>query len=106
MPNVHRRRQYLPALQVAPNEHFPRAPHMELIDSTGTRQACDRCHRVRVRFAGKADVCVRCKEVAKLARLRVELRHTLVREAVRRAVREANAEVDRIHAGSGGNSAA
>lgn len=35
---------------------------MELIDHSGTRQACDRCHRVRVRFAGKADaLCRACR---------------------------------------------
>ena len=33
---------------------------MQLIDGSGTRQACDRCHRVRVRIA-RGTVCEQCQ---------------------------------------------
>lgn len=69
---------------------------MELIDSTGTRQACDRCHKTNVQFVGKYKVCQRCRNVARLAELRKDLRIMRVHAEIERAVREGNAEIDRI----------
>lgn len=73
---------------------------MQLIDKSGVRRVCERCHGVEggVEFPKRGRACLDCRDRARLARLRREYRAALVYEAMQRAVREANEEIDRIYA--------